>query len=115
MPVCANCENFINPRESSNPCPKCGSNNFKVNIQENIKVLEMYKLTEKKDGFIISEKKFGDKLSNKGNIAREYHEINRTNSKKTTKTHIVEELREDGNWELVHKEYEEFKAKKRPV
>lgn len=65
-------------------------------------------------GSRLFESKSGDKLSKHGREAKEELRIDRTGPDKTTKDHVVRELRDDGTWEMVHDEHQEFRAKRRP-
>jgi len=53
------------------------------------------------------------KLSRQGKEARETLEIDRSDLRKTKKTHRVEELI-NGQWKTVHDHQDEFDAKRRP-
>jgi len=115
MVICSKCGRFIDPKEAGSPCPECGSGDRYVSIEDKINVLEMLKSKGKsRDGFILFERKQGEKLSNHGHKARELLEFDHRDPEKTTKTHIVEEQTDDGSWEVSHEEYEEFPAKRRP-
>jgi len=112
---CAKCGRSIDPEEASDPCPECGSIDRQILVQDPGHVFEMLKLkATASDGTKLFERKQGDKLSAHGRKARELLEIDHRASEKTTKTHIVEEQADDGSWEVVHEEHEEFPAKHRP-
>ncbi len=112
---CAKCGITIDPKEAANPCSKCGSIDRFVPIDDGVKVLDMKKVVAKtKQGFKLFERKYGEKVSNYGHIAREFLDVNRQDPDRTTKTHIVEEEDDQGDWEIKHSEYKEFPSKRRP-
>ena len=112
---CAKCGRSIDPEEASDPCPGCGSVDRQILVEDSFHVLEMLKLKAKaNDGTRLFERKQGDKLSAHGHKARELLDFDHLNPEKTTKTHIVEEQTDNGSWEVVHDEHEEFPPKHRP-
>lgn len=82
-------------------CPKCGSRNRCITLEEHAKLLEMMIAKQKSPSFKEFKRrvKKGEKISRTGKLAREELIIDK---EKRWKYHIVEEQNESGNWKIVH-------------
>lgn len=87
-------------------CPKCGSRDKLVTINDSITTHEMLEARQRAEGCKDYKKliRSGEKIGKKtGRLARERFVIDRENKRKY---HLVEEQNEQGEWEIVHKEDE---------
>lgn len=115
--TCKQCGCEFTERPKDDTCPKCGGKSFhaQITIREEIELRETTILKADRPGWQghVRKIKSRDKQSLHGKEARETIDIDRSNLKRTTKYHKVEEF--DGEkWETVHEHQEEFKAKRRP-
>ena len=112
---CANCNRILS--EEERPCPSCGSErrNYRVEVEERIRVFEGLKLKVKdRTGFVKVISKVESKISGKSKRrAQESLTYDRTDPEFTRKTHHVEETTETGEHEVVHHEDVKFPAKRR--
>ena len=113
MTFCGDCETLLKPDEQK--CPKCGSGNKLVKIEDTISAsvnlhgkVKSPSRTGNVEEFKIRRKVAGAS----GNLAREEMTINRRGKEETIKHHRVEEYI-DGKWVVVHEHIEKHKAKKR--
>jgi len=102
MIECLRCATQLKPE--TEVCPKCGSRDRKITIDDYGKGLEIERLKQiSKAGVTNKIIKTGEKISKTGKVARETLIIDK---KKRWKYHTVEEQKESGEWVLVHSEDE---------
>lgn len=102
--VCASCSNELAPEDRL--CPKCGSCDRKIFVEDHAIAREMIQIKEKVQGQkeYFRYTKSGEKVSqNTKRPTRERLVIDRRNRRKY---HHVEEQDESGNWSTVHHEEE---------
>lgn len=117
-PICSRCGFAFSSPEPRIACPVCGETARTWSLRRDV-TLEMHgdlAAKQKRPGFPGFVKSVVTRLkrSRRGLLARERLEIDRTDSTKTTKIHLVEEQQPDGTWKLVHDEHVEWPAKRRP-
>ena len=115
--TCKTCGFEFNEKPIGNVCPKCKGNKFHAQVvkRDNLVLKETMKLKADRPNWqghvrtIINR----EKKSRSGVEAKEIIDIDRSDPKKTTKYHEVEEFN-GHEWKVVHKHKEEYKAKRRP-
>lgn len=110
---CADCETPL--KSDIQKCPKCGSGNKLVKIEDTLYVSSRLRgeiKTPDISGNVVQFKIRRKIAGESGNLTREELTINRRNKKETIKHHKVEEFI-DGKWQVVHEHSDKFKAKRR--
>jgi hypothetical protein len=102
---CLKCGEPLEPQMDK--CPKCGSGDRLVIVQDSIHAHEMVGIKEKAEGYRKFKRlsRSGEKVSKHGKIARETLTIDKE-AKRIY--HLVKEQNEKGEWVIVHKENEPF-------
>jgi uncharacterized OB-fold protein len=102
MPVkCLRCGESLKPEMEA--CPKCGSRDREVAVEDSIKAWEMIEIRQKAEGYHRFKKysKHGEKISKTGKSARVILVVDKEARRKY---HRVEEQNEKGEWVVVHEE-----------
>ncbi len=115
--ICIKCHYEFEDPTRKMPCPNCGSleQSIHVLVRDEARGRDSLSLEQRQKGWPGFLRRIIDrwKLSRQGKEAREVLAIDRSDFDKTVKRHLVEEF-ENGEWKIVHDEYEEFPAKRRP-
>jgi len=110
---CADCGTSLG--QDLQKCPKCGSGNKLIEIEDTLYVSSSLKGEIKKPGISTNVEEFRVKrkiAGESGNIARDELVINRRDKNVTIKYHRVEEF-VNGKWQIVHEHSDESPAKHR--
>jgi hypothetical protein len=86
-------------------CPKCGSGDRHIFLENHIKAFEMVGIKEREKGFhkFSKQSRYGEKVGKDGDVVRETRIID----KKTGRYyHLIERQNEKGEWVTKHKEDE---------
>jgi predicted nucleic acid-binding Zn-ribbon protein len=108
MPLkCLRCGEPLEPEMAK--CPKCGSGDRLVTVEDSIHALDMVGVKQKAEGYRRFKRysRSVEKVSKHGKIARETLIIDKETKRKY---HLVEEQNEQGEWIVVHKEDEPFES-----
>lgn len=119
--LCKQCGAILleaNTDSSHPPCPHCGSTDkvISVVVEDSVQLFESVK-TKQKDatGFVKNETIEREKIAGKSRRkTKELLEIDRSDPQYTRKYHLVKELNEHGEFEIVHNEPKLSPAKHRP-
>lgn len=115
--TCTRC-GHVYAKDEKPPCPECGDTRrtFDKVIATTVAALASVSGLGRRPGFPRAFVRFVErtKVSRLGKLARESLRFDRSDRKKTVKTHHVEEQQPDGSWNVVHDEREEYPAKRRP-
>lgn len=107
-----------NTANSHPMCPNCGSMDKEISVlvEDPVPILESIKTSETDiTGFVIKQTLEREKIAGESRRkAKEFLEIDRSNSLETRKTHVVKELNEQGEFETRHNELIPSPAKHRP-
>ena len=113
--TCSQCSREYRNGEAR-PCPACGSSAV-THIGAGtgtIRILGGVRLRSTRDGFKLLEADRRYKRAGRsGKLAHEVLSFDHSDPLWTTKRHVVREEQEDGTWETVHDEREDYPAKRR--
>jgi len=100
---CLKCGEPLEPQMQK--CPKCGSGDRYITVEDSFKAVEMVNIKEKAEGSRKFRKhsRYGEKIGKNGKIVRETRTIDR---KTGEYYHRIEAKNGKGEWVTIHEERE---------